>query len=312
MQGLWPPPSVVDALFGPDHDNYDEAVPTGAPDFEINVDQRMRNRKDQTAVYVFCDIPNSVVGHPVRHWGFVRKLEDGARQRINAGDNPGAAGTLAQYWGKWTNVGGGVDWKLFTPGPGGHLNSLFDAALSEINHEAAIDLANPLTREQISINLPNKTATVTNPRAELVFAEGKQMGGRNLGIFALKWADPADFVSIFPQWPSHRRAPIIVQASGGECDAVCSMTQNQLEDLQTQEYTRVDHPNNFFTQYALNTLYDEVLPAAGVSVGPSIKPAIYDDSTKGGRTPWEFPGTTGNLASRAAYREVAIGKYAWV
>ena len=92
------------------------------------------------------------------------------------------------------------------------------------------------------------------------------------------------------------------------------MTQNQLEDLQTQEYSRVDHPNNFFTQYALNTLYDEVLPADGVSVGPAIKPAIYDDSTKGGRAPWEFPGTTGdttNPASRAAYREVAIGEYAW-
>jgi len=313
MQGLWRPSSVVDALFGPYHDDHDEAVPTDAADFQINVDQPMRARTGQTAVYVFCDMPTSSVGYPVRHWGFVRKLEDGARARFVAGGNPGAAGTPPQYWGKWTNVGGGVDTKLFVPGPGGRLHSLFDAALSEINHEAAIPLANPLTREQISINLPNKTATVTNPRAELVFAEGKQMRGRTLGIFALKWADPADFVSIFPQWPTHRRDPIIVQASGGECDAICSMTQNQMEDLQQQEHFRAEHPNNFFTQYALQTLYEDVLPSPNISTSGNVHPTpdIHDDSAKGGRKPWEFPGTTGNPASRAMYREAPVGVYTW-
>tara|TARA_X000001036_G_C20691048_1_gene809401 strand:- start:3963 stop:4907 length:945 start_codon:yes stop_codon:yes gene_type:complete len=297
---LWRPSSVVDDLFSRHLDNDDDEsapFPIGAGDFSVDLDRPLRRHNDKTGSYIYCDIPDHS-GSPKRHWVFVRKCQEFSRLRLLNTAATGAAGTKQCCWGKWTSLGGTVD--------SNKDRTLYDAAINEINHEAQLPLTNLLTKDQVSVQIPGKIQDVANPRAELIYAEGLNRTSPtcSLGVFVFRWADPAEFVQLFPQWPNHRRNTVIVQASVGEIDAVCSMTQPVMEHLQAQEYHRAGQNNNFFTDYSLQTLYERVLPDLAPILGSGgAKPEWYEDQAKGKRTPWEFPGVRGNPEHPAEYKE---------
>ena len=264
----------------------------------------------KTGNYVFCDVPDAQ-GNLVRHWVFVRKIQRQARKRRplkHSWDPPrptGAAGTPEQYWGKWASLGGAVEEKART---------LYEAAVMEMNAEAAIHPPLRLREVKIRTDHPQSQIEVANPRAELVYAQGldHNMGPFPVGVFVFRWLDPADFVRHFPAWPNHHQSLNIVMKSHSECDAVTSMTAETMIMLQTQEMQRKGKERNFFTDYTWDTFWTEVVPAAQMfnpAFAAEMAKRRYADEQE--RYPWEFPGVTPNDLSAALYREVRFGEYDW-
>jgi hypothetical protein len=207
----------------------------------------------------------------VFYFAICRKIQFGARKRLEYWRNTGAAGTDAIYCGKWGNFGGGVK---------NIKKDIFQAAIEEIDKEAGIENFNLLKQSLVKIY---EKQICPNIRVYLFYMEHSL------------------FFKLFPKFTTGvRRNSNIVSKSNGEIDAVCSMAYIQLLFMQK----RFD--KTFFINYFCST-FNEIIKPELMKQSNKFKEnwgnynLLIDNS--GPRIPKEFPVRNGE------YIEMPNGNY---
>ena len=248
-----------------------------------------------TASYIYT-IENGVI-----YFALCRKIQDGARQRINRTGKTGAAGTDEKYWGKWGNFGGGANSKI----------SAIKASIQEINDEGDLkslgynfdDNGNRTDGNNLICNFSIKIDYVskTIPRKTIPMA---------IFLYELKY--PKFFFKLYPKLVSEiggqrilrndggRRGPGLVTSSHGEIDAVGSLSYEEMLDFQ-----RCD--NTVFLSYFCKTFNTTIKPELE-KIEPEFKTEwgrinLIINPDNSSRKPIELPVKDGE------YKEVTDGKY---
>ena len=216
--------------------------------------QRMNHTNFQTGVYVYAVHPQS----NDLYFAFGRKVPPKTRvpyywQKTNPGVNApvqvvtGAAGTEEAFHGKWASLGGGADKNANTP---------LDAAIIELNDEAAI-------RPEFhvhDVHVPWSKHAPAKPKLRLVLAD-QPNASRQFYVFVFMMHDWVEFLRFFPHIDDRqnvRGGQSLVSASHGEIDYTASYT---LEDIAKYQSSALSSNNNHFTAYTLRTLQGIVIPA---------------------------------------------------
>jgi hypothetical protein len=201
-----------------------------------------------TAAYIYT---RDAAG--VFYIGFVRKLYNDGRRRLDPTKSTGSAGTLPKFWGKWTNIGGSR-----TAGKH-HL----EAIIEELNEETN---ALPLFRsDHVDITRIHRTARLLPGRVYNIIARGMHRDpATGSMIFILEIPSPAIFFNVFPK--AGITNPAILTTSGGEIDATQSYNMEQIVALQAA------NANNYFIYYCINNLNTYLKPhLCGKSVAFNAK-----------------------------------------
>lgn len=231
---------------------------------QFNVFASVPNANFQTAVYVFAVHPNT----GVVHFAFGRKVPANTRvpygwKKANLTRDPrtapasvlaGAAGTKAEYHGKWASLGGGAD-KV--------ASSALEAAVIELNDEAAIQPPFD-ARRQVYVPWAKGSAPQGSSRRLVLVSADQPDARRRFYSFVFKMPDWNEFYSFFPHVNDRvnvRGGQQLVTASHGEIDYSASFTVADIVDYQSKALAEAP-PVNFFTAYTLRTLQLLAAPAA--------------------------------------------------
>ena len=193
------------------------------------------NNADSVSAYIYSRDKNGVF-----YFGFVRKAYN--KSRINRmGALVGAAGTDGKYWGKWTNVGGGMDKHKRK----GHHH--LKAIINELNDETKSNF----NSRTVDLGLLNgiKPSLKSNLWCHLA----QQIGSS--GIFLFEMRNFNEFLSIFPTQGITKQS--LLKSSQGEIDAIQSYNMKEIIILQHMEQQK---NQNYFISYCLKTFNKIIIP----------------------------------------------------
>ena len=175
------------------------------------------------------------------YFGFVRKLVNGGRIRFSPGSATGAAGTSAEYMGKWTSVGGSTKTGI----------TYLQAVIDELNHETN---SNFNSKNDVDLSRINYKYQPINLNSKLILHKFYNNGKTLIFIFEIP--DTSEFYEVFPA--AGNTNPDLLSTSGGEIDAIISYNMDDIIEKQGNEIA--NYNNNYFIYYCINNFTKYVLP----------------------------------------------------
>ena len=210
----------------------------GAVEIESIFDKTIPDNKakpdDNIKVAAYCYTKDKFNGE--YYFGFVRKLQENGRIRIDNTTNNGAAGTKPKFMGKWTSVGGSTGKNKIT---------FFKAVINELNDETNSTIN---SKTDVDISKIYDVKKITNPK--MILRHHKLENKAYIFIFEIP--DNNTFFKMFPK--EGRTTPDLLNSSHGEIDAVQSYSMSEIIKLQ------FENNNNYFIYYCIDNFNKFVKP----------------------------------------------------